>query len=151
MLSVSRSSTSSASAPGSGAAPIDARRVVTRLAGAVFGAMVLSAGALAVLIVATRHSQWWGAWAAAVAVSTVAAVLSLGPVIPGLFAGAQYVAVGYLAGMVLRMLIALGGGFAAVFVVRTPPGPTLLMLIPLYFAQIVAEAVILSRAIWLRV
>jgi hypothetical protein len=55
-----------------------------------------------------------------------------------------------LAGSVLRMLVTTGGCLAAILVFRTPPIPTLLLAVPMFLAQLVAEVVILSRAFWPR-
>jgi hypothetical protein len=128
----------------------DAGGVLLRLAIGVFGAIVLACGATAFLIALAHRPQWWSGWAAAGVVSVIAALLSLAPLAPALFAGVQYAAYGYLAGAALRMLASVLGGLAAVMIFRTPATPTLLLLAPPYLAQVAAEAVILSRVFWPR-
>lgn len=128
----------------------DAGPLIVRLVTVVFGALFVMAGATAAMIVVSHHEQWWAAWAAALAVSVVAAVLALGPVAAGLLSGVQYAAYGYLAGAFLRMMASLVGGLAAVLVFHTPAAPTLLILVPLYVAQVAAECVVLSRIFWPR-
>jgi hypothetical protein len=128
----------------------DAARVLVRLAVAVFGAIVLACGATAALIALAHRPEWWPGWAAAGIVSVLAALLAMAPMVPALMIGAQYAAYGYLAGAALRMIASIVGGLAAVMIFRTPAAPTLLLLAPPYFAQVIAEVVCLSRVFWPR-
>lgn len=143
------SSSASSSSPRSEAEPGSApKRVIVRLVGMVCAAEVATAVLSAGVIVAGGHRAWWSAWAAALIVNVLAAVVSLAPLAPGLFAGGRLAAYGYLVGAAIRVLVVLAGGMMAVMVVRTPAAPTLLLLVPFYFAQLLAEAVVLSRAFW---
>ena len=128
----------------------DAARVLVQLIIGVFGAIVLTCGATAGLIVVAHRPEWWSGWVAAAAISVVAAVLGMAPLVPALWAGVQYAAYGYLGGAALRMIASVLGGLAAVMIFRTPPMPTLLMLAPPYLAQVAAEAVVLGRFFWPR-
>lgn len=124
----------------------DARRVLLRLVVAVLGAVLVAAGIMAAVVAALHRPDWWPGLLAAVGVSVPAALLAIAPVAAGLFAGVQFVAYGYLAGMAIRLLVTLGGALAAVIVGHTPPGPTLLMTVPLYMVQLVAEAIVLANS-----
>lgn len=139
---------SSPPAPSDAASSVAAQRVLVRLLAATGMAMVLIAGLSAGLIAATHRRSWWDGWVAALIVSVVAAAVSLVPVAAGVFAGARFAAYGYLAGAVIRILITLAGGMVAVMMARTPAAPTLLLLVPLYFGQLLAEATVLCRAFW---
>jgi hypothetical protein len=125
-----------------------AGQMIVRLAWVVFGAVGLTAGLMAGLILASHRPLWWIAWSAAVGVSVLAALLALVPVAAGLIFGVQYAAYGYLAGAFLRMMVSLAGGLASVLAFRTPAAPTLLLLIPLYLSQVAAECVVLSCVFW---
>ena len=124
--------------------------IVARLIAGVLAAEVLAAGTTALLIAASGRRDWWSGWTAALVVSLLAAALAIGPVIIGVRGGVQTAAYGYLAGAMLRMLASLGGGMVAVLIARTPPLPTLMLIVPLYMAQLVAECVVLGRAVWTR-
>ena len=124
--------------------------MLIRLAAWVFGAIALTSAASAAVIAMAHRPAWWSGWVAATAISLLAAVLAMAPLVPALFAGVQYAAYGYLAGALLRILASLLGGLAAVLIFRTPPVPTLLLLVPPYLAQLVAEVVVLSRVFWPR-
>lgn len=123
------------------------RRVLARLTGAVGGAVLLTAGATAVVISATHHQLWWSGWTAALVVSLMAAVVSMAAVAAGMLGGLQGMAYGFLAGAFARVLVSIGGGFAAIWIVHTPPAPTLLLMVPLFFVQLAAECIVLSRAL----
>jgi hypothetical protein len=122
-------------------------RLLLRLAAAVSGAVLMSAAATAILIIVVHRRDWWSGWAAALVVSLAAALLALGPLAAGLFINPQTMAYGYLAGAFVRMLVSISGALAAVWVLRTPPAPTLLLMLPLFFAGLVAECFGLGRAL----
>jgi hypothetical protein len=123
------------------------KRVLLRLATTVLGAVLTAAGATALMIVVVHRPDWWSGWAAALVVSLAAALLSMGPVAAGMFISTQTMAFGFLAGAFIRMLVSISGALAAVWVLRTPPAPTLLLMLPLFFAGLAAECFVLSRAI----
>jgi len=139
----------------SSAAPIEAdaasRRTVTRLMISALGAILLTAGATALLIVALHRPQWWSGWAAALAISLPAALLSLIPVAAGLSTGLRTAAYGYLAGAVIRVLLTLAGLLIAVIAAKIPPVATVILVAPLYLAQLVVEIAVLGRAVRPRV
>ncbi|HSU66632.1 MAG TPA: hypothetical protein VLJ39_07160 [Tepidisphaeraceae bacterium] len=126
------------------------RRTVSRLLAAMAGGLILTAGITALLIELAGRPGWWSGWVASMIVGTLAALLSLALVVPGFVAGLQWAVYGYLAGSVARVLTALGGCVVAVLIFRTPAAPTLFLIVPIYFAQVVIEAVVLSRAFWPR-
>lgn len=123
------------------------RRTVTRLMVSALGAILLTAGGTALLIVALHRPQWWSGWAAALAISLPAALLSLIPVAAGLSAGLRTAAYGYLAGAVLRVLLTLAGLLVAVIAAKIPAAPAVILVAPLYLAQVVAEIIVLVRAV----
>ena len=132
------------SMPASTPHPIPSRVVAARSA-AVLGS-VLGVGILtAAVIEFTHRPEWRIAWLAALVVSLFAAALSLVPVCAGIFGGPKTAAYGYLAGAAIRLLVSIGGCLLAVFAIGAPARPTLLMAVPLYFVQLIAEPLILRR------
>lgn len=123
------------------------KRVMLPLGALVLAALMLGAAATALLIIVMRQPTWWRGWWAALAVSSTAAVFSLAPVAAGLSIGIQGAAYGYLAGAFIRVLVSISGALAAIWVFHVPPTPTLLLMVPLYFAQLLAESISLSRAL----
>lgn len=123
------------------------KRLLVRLAATVSAAMLTSAAVSAIVIAIAHRPDWWSGWAAALVVSLAAALLALGPVAVGLFISAQSMAFGYLAGAFVRMMVSIFGALAAIWVFRTPPVPTLLLMLPLFAAGLVAECFGLSRAL----
>ena len=124
------------------------RRVVARLFAATLVAIALAAGATALLILAIHRSHWWSAWAAALAVGLPAAVLSLIPVAAGFSAGLQTAAYGYLAGAVIRVLLITAGLLVAVIGAKIALVPIVILVAPLYLAQLVTEVAVLGWTIW---
>jgi len=122
-------------------------RLLLPVAMRVVAAVLLAAAATALLVVFARQPGWWRGWIAALVVSLAAALLSLGPVAAGILVGVQGMAYGYLAGAFIRVLVSIGGGVAAVWIFHTPPAPTLLFMVPLFFAQLLAESISLMRAL----
>lgn len=100
----------------------------------------LSAGAIAM----SGRQTWWSGWTTALVISLFATGLSLAPLILGVRAGAQTAAYGYLAGAVARVLATIFGVLAAVFVFRVSAFATLVLILPLYFAALIAEC----TALW---
>ena len=124
-----------------------AMRILVPVAIRVVGAVLIAAAATALLTAFAGHPGWWRGWTAALVVSLAAALLSLVPVAAGILVGVQGMAYGYLAGAFVRVLSSIGGGVAAVWIFRTPPTPTLLLIVPLFFAQLLAESISLMRAL----
>lgn len=135
--------------------PIEAdavsRPVVMRLMISALGAILFMAAVTALLIVALHRPQWWSGWTVALAVSLPAALLSLIPVASGLSAGLRTAAYGYLAGAVIRVLLTLAGLLVAIIGAKVPPVPTVILVAPLYLAQLVVEIAVLGQAVRSRV
>jgi hypothetical protein len=129
---------------------MDAKRTLPLLLGAMAAALIVSAGATALVIEMAGRQAWWGGWVAALVVSVLATLLSLALVVPGIVAGPQWAAYGYLAGALVRVMTALAGCVVAVLVFHTPAAPTLFLVVPMYFAQVATEAIVLGRAFWPR-
>lgn len=126
----------------------DVKRVLVRTSAAVIGSVLLSGGVEALFLLLLHKPAWWGSWLAALVAGLAAAVVSIVPLVPGFLGGAQAAVYAYLAAGVLRMLVTLGICMAAVFVAPVAPVPTLLLAVPIYFVQVAAEALVLSRAFW---
>jgi hypothetical protein len=105
-----------------------------------------AAGLAAAIAILSGGAIWWHGWVAAVIVSGIAAALSLGAVVGGIVLGGQWTAYGHLAGSALRVLVAAMACVAAIMAFRAPPVQTLALMLPLYFAQLVVEAVVVGRA-----
>jgi hypothetical protein len=122
-------------------------RTITRLMLATIAAVVLTAALLAAGIAAfSGGTIWWHGWMAAVIVSGIAALPSLTAVVAGIMLGGQWTVYGHLAGSTLRVLVAALACVAAIMAFRAPPVQTLALMLPLYFVQLVVEAVIVGRA-----
>ena len=125
----------------------EARLVAARLGRAVAVSLfVVALVSAALLLLFSRRPAWWSAYISAVMISLVAVVFSLPVVIWGLFGTIYRVVAGYLIAMVLRGVVTVAGLAIVVWAGRYPPIPTLLILAPLYFAQLAAECIVLARA-----
>ena len=131
-----------------GAHDINPRRILTALLAWSAAALVLTASVTAALIVVTGRHSWWSGWLGAIAISMASTLASLAVLSPSIFGGMQTAAYGYLAASVARMLVALISCMAAIWIVRVPAVPTLVVIIPLYFVQLVTEAFVVGRAFW---
>jgi hypothetical protein len=123
----------------------NAKRAVMPLITTVVATVVLTAGASALVIACTGRAGWWSGWLAALAVSLFATFASLIPLALGLQFGAQNAAYGYLGGVTARLLTTIFGVLAAVYIFRAPVVTTLVLLMPLYLAALVAECTALWR------
>lgn len=114
---------------------------------AVGGTMALAVALLAAGV-AVFHggSGWWRGWAAAALITAVSAVVSMAPLVPGLMAGGQWAIYAYLASTVARLLVTTLACIAAVWVIRVPAVPTLVLAVPLYFVQVVVEVMAVGRS-----
>jgi len=128
----------------------DASRVLMRLVLAVFGSQVvvgaLSAGGVALV---PSHTWWRGLLAASI-IAVAGAISAFLPLVPCILSGMNAAVYGYLTASALRMLVMLGGCLASVMLFRAPALPTLLLVTPMFFAQLIAEAVVMSGALWPR-
>jgi len=124
--------------------PAQPQRIIARLVlpvlGTILATAALSAGAIAI----SGRQAWWAGWTTALVVSLFATGLSLAPLVLGVRAGPQTAAYGYLAGAVARVLATIFGVLAAVFVFRVSAFATLVLILPLYFAALIAEC----TALW---
>jgi hypothetical protein len=122
------------------------RRTITRLVLTMTTAVVVTAALLAAGIATLRgNSLWWHGWVAAVIVSSLAALLSVAPVVAGIVIGGHWTVYGHLAGSSLRVLVAALACVAAVLAFRAPPVQMLVLTLPLYLVQMVVEAVVVGR------
>ena len=122
------------------------KKVLATLVVAVLGSVLGAAAVMAAVTLIAGRGDWWVGWMTACVVSLLAAVLALAAVAPTLFGGLQTVAYGYLGAGVLRTLVTLGGCLCAVLILKGKAVPALVMAIPLYFAQLIAEAIVLGIA-----
>ena len=135
-----------ASSPG--AHELNPRRILTALLTWSSAVLVVTASATAALIILTDRHSWWSGWLAAIAISMASTLASMAVLSPSIFGGMQTAAYGYLAASVVRMLAALISCIAAIWILRLPAVPTLIVIIPLYFAQLATEAFVVGRAFW---
>jgi hypothetical protein len=134
---------SSDSRPAFADAPAVAARLVRAVSITVAAVAVIMAG----VVVLARSPGWRSAFLPAVIVTLVAAIVSLPALVWGVF-GTYYRAVGgWLVGMVLRGLLTAAGLLAAVVVWHRSPLAMLLLVTPLYFAQLAGECAVLVRAL----
>ena len=124
-------------------APAVARRLVRTVAG-ILG--IMSLVITGSLLIAGRR-DWQAALLPALGITLLAALISVPALLWGLF-GTYYRAVGgCLVGMVLRGLVTASGLLVAVVVWHRSPIAMLLLVTPLYFGQLVAECLVLVRAL----
>jgi len=133
-------------APPASPSPASEKRVVLPLTIAVIGSVLAMAGVSAVCIALTGRSAWWSGWIASVVISVLATAVSLVPMALGLRAGVQNAAYGYLGGATARLLMTMFTTLAAVYVFRAPVFTTLVLLMPLYLAALIAECAVLWRS-----
>jgi len=111
-------------------------------------ALVGTAAVLAGVVVLVRRPEWWPDLVAAVVVMVLATGLSLPPLAWGLRRGLNQTVAGYFVAAGLRAVVALGGCVLAIQAGGHAAGPTLLMMVPLYFALLAAESAQVGRALW---
>jgi hypothetical protein len=110
--------------------------------------MALTAGILAAAVAIAHGSRgWWIGWSAATIIMTLAGVVSLVPLVPGIMAGGQWAIYGYLASTVTRLFVVLLACIAAVMIFRVPAVQTLTLVAPMYLVQLVVEAIVASRSL----
>ena len=124
-------------------APAVARRLVRAVAAMLAVVALILAGALLI----AGHRDWQAALLPALGITLLAAVVSLPALVWGLF-GSYYRAVGgCMVAMVLRGFVTACGLLVAVLVWHRSPLAMLLLVTPLYFAQLAAECIVLVRAL----
>ena len=124
--------------------------VVRAVALAYVVAAALTAGGVALM---GGNANWWHAFAAATIATLMASIATIpiiawgmrvAPARPELATGA------FFASAAVRALIALGAASLAVYRGGYPKAPTLLLVVPYYFALLAAETVCLVRILWTR-
>ena len=124
------------------------RRVMFHLIASVIGSVLLVSAIAAIGIVSLGYSTSWSGWLAASLISLFAAGVSLAVITPGLFFGMQTSAQAFLASGVLRTLATLAGCIGGVVILKDHATAMLVIIIPMYFAQLLAEAIVLAVAYW---
>jgi hypothetical protein len=114
----------------------------------VASTLVLTAGALALLLALVNRPDWWRGLLAATAVSALSAGLSLAPIAWGLSRPMNQRVAAFFAAMGLRAGVSLGGCVLAVSVGKYPAAPTLLLMVVFYFAILAVETAAAARALW---
>src|SRR3954465_4630245 len=102
---------------------------------------------VAVLLLAVRP-DWWRAFAAASVVSVAAAAASVPVVAWGLRNGLKHPEIltfAYVASMLVRAAVSLGGGVAAIVLGKYPLTATLMMIFPYYLSILAAETIVVAR------
>ena len=129
-------------------APAATRTPTQALARAVMTALVVAAlSIVAVLLLAVRP-DWWRAFAAASVVSVAAAAASVPVVAWGLRNGLKHPEIltfAYVASMLVRAAVSLGGGVAAIVLGKYPLTATLMMIFPYYLSILAAETIVVAR------
>ena len=121
---------------------------VRGLALSVASTLILTAGALALLMALVNRPDWWRGLLAATAVSALSAGLSLAPMAWGLSRPMNQRVAAFFAAMGLRAGVSLGGCVLAVSIGKYPAAPTLLLMVVFYFAILAVETAAAARALW---
>ncbi len=109
--------------------------------------LMISGAAIGVVLMAVGRVDWWQGFLAAAVVSTIAAVAGLGPVILAARSSVNTILAGWLAGTGLRAMFALGGAMVAALAYKTPPVPTLLLMVIFYMSVLACETIVVARAL----
>ena len=117
---------------------------ILKLSAAVLGAIVLTGVVLAGVVVLVGRSDWWTPLGVATVVSLLAALLSMVPIVLSLCRGPAAAATGHFIATGVRVVISIGGCFLAVKARGLPTAPTMLMMVPYYFAVLAAESTMLA-------
>lgn len=118
---------------------------------AVAGAYVVAALLIAGTLTLAGDADWWRGFLAASVITLMASAATV-PIIawgmrvagtrPDLTGGAFFASAG------VRAVIVLGAASLAVFQGGYPKMPTMLLVVPYYFALLAAETVVLVRPLW---
>jgi len=118
-----------------------------KLLAAVLGAMLFTAVLLTGVLFIVGRADFWQPFSVATGVSLLAAVLSVVPIVLSLGKGPTSAAVGHFIATGVRVVVSLGGCFLAIRFRDLPAAPTLLLMVPYYFAVLIAESTMLARFI----
>jgi hypothetical protein len=110
--------------------------------------LVLTAAAIAGVLLLVNRDDWWRGFFAAGVIAVLSAMLTVPPLIWSLRGGAQRMVVGYFVSAALRALLSLGGCVLAVEVGNYPPAATLVLMVPFYFALLAVESAFVARRLW---
>ncbi len=124
--------------------PAVATRALIR---AVSLALLVTALLTSAVLVMLGQPDWWLGFAAASALSVLAAMASILALRLGLGFGIQGAIAGHFGGVLVRLLIVLGGGLLLVWIGQYPAA-TLFLAVPYYFATLAGEVVALARLFW---
>ena len=118
------------------------------LARAVAAALIVTALAIVAVLVLAGRPDWWRAFLAASVVSVAAAAASVVVVAWGLRTGLKHPEIltsAYVASMLVRAVVSLGGGVAAIVLGKYPLTATLMMIFPYYLSILAAETIVVAR------
>ncbi len=124
--------------------PYPIASAVLKLSAAVLGAIGLTAIVLAGVVVLAGRNDWWVPLGVATIVSLLAALLSMVPIVLSLGRGPMAAATGHFIATGVRVVISIGGCFLAVKARGLPAAPTMLLMVPYYFAVLAAESTMLA-------
>ncbi len=114
----------------------------------MFLAIALASAVAAMALVLVARTDWWRGLIAAGVISTLAASVSLVPLLVGFRRGIYGAVAGYFTGAALRLVISLGGCVLAIFVGHYPRVPTLLLMLFYYVVILAVESTVMSRWLW---
>lgn len=115
---------------------------------AVAMAVLLTAGVLAATLVLVNRADWWRGLLPATVGSALAAMVSLLPLAWGVRRGLYHAAAAFFVAGATRAAVSIGACLLAVLAGGYPMAPTLLLMVPFYFAVLAVEATMLGRAMW---
>ena len=125
-------------------APAIVRRLIRACALALLATLLLTS----LVLVLVNQPLWWRGLLPATLVMILATAASILPLALGLARSLHGAVAGYFTAAGLRLVIALGGCLLAVYVGQYPAAPTLLLMVPYYFAVLAAESAVVAKAIW---
>lgn len=119
-----------------------------RLLAVVALALLATAAVLAGVLTLVNRADWWRGFAAASIASLLGAAAAVVPVLLTLRRSMQALVAGHFASALLRAAVSLGACLLAVHAGDWPRRPTLLLMVPYYFAGMAAEATLVGRHLW---
>jgi len=131
----------------SGTPTTDASLAWRQLLAGVATAMIGTAAVLAALMFFVAQDDWWRGYLAATLANVLAAGASLVPLRIGLTKSHAAVMSAFMVSTGVRAVLALGVATFAVAVGKYPALPTLLLVVPYYFALLGVETWILVRTL----
>lgn len=123
-------------------------RIIGRLMRALVITLLLTGALLTGILALINSPQWWRGFLAAALVSLLAAAASIPPLIRGLRHGMNQAVGGYFIATGIRAILSIGGCLLAILAGNYPATPTLLLMVPFYFALLAVESIFLARMCW---